>query len=115
MELKIVKKEFEKMQAEKPVEKVNQINNDEKMKLKDEEIKRLIFTRKLSVHNGIKLHEKIQKLESEIIGLKNNKTPSSLNTNLPFPCDKCESTFKTAGLLIGHVKSDHKKLPYKRP
>ena len=32
-------------------------------------------------------------------------------SKLTYPCDKCESTFKTAGLLVKHVKSQHENQP----
>ena len=35
---------------------------------------------------------------------------SSKGGELPSPCEKFTSTFKTAGLLIKHVKSQHENL-----
>ena len=88
-------------------EKGDKTKKDEEIKLKDEEIQRLTCTRKISVENGIRLHEKNRKLESEIKELKEKKGHSSTKNNLPYPCDKCDSNFKTPGLLLKHVKSNH--------
>ena len=89
--------------------------SEEQIKLKDEEIKNLNFTRKLSVENEVKLQRINQQLEMEVKDLKSKSKGSSKESQLPYPCDKCESTFKTAGLLIRHVKSQHENLPVSRP
>lgn len=87
----------------------------EEMKFKDEEIKRLTITRKISVENGTKLHERNKSLEKELKELKEKKNSLIPLKDLPYPCDKCDRTFKTAGLLVKHVKNDHENLPACRP
>ena len=96
-------------------DKVNEIKHKKEIKLKDEEISRLIVTRKICVENATKLQEKNRRLENEIKELKEKTNPSESEKHLPFPCDKCHLTFKTAGLLIKHVKTDHESLPRTRP
>jgi chromosome segregation ATPase len=86
----------------------------EQIKLKDDEIKNLNITRKLSADNEIKLRRINLQLEKEMKDLKSQSIGSSNQTQLPYPCDKCEATFKTAGLLIRHVKSEHQNLPVTR-
>lgn len=87
----------------------------EQIKLKDDEIKNLNITRKLIADNEIKLRRINLQLEKEVKDLKSQSIGSSKQSQLPYPCDKCESTFKTAGLLIRHVKSEHQNLPVTRP
>ena len=85
------------------------------MKKKDEEIKSLNLTRKVSLENTTKLQQLNQKLEKEIEEVKVRKNPPTKETKLAYPCDKFECTFRTAGLLIKHVKSDHEIMPVSRP
>ena len=68
------------------------------------------ITRKLSVDHVVKLEQINQQLEKEVEDLKRNKVLSKV-TELPYPCDKCDSTFKTAGLLVRHVKEKHGNQP----
>ena len=122
--LEVVKKDYEKLsETPKNTNKENQVlrvnlekksisekaaieNHDDQMKKKNEEIKSLILTRKVSVENATKLQHLNQTLEKEIEEIKVKNAPTK-ESKLPYPCDKCECTFRTAGLLIKHVKSDH--------
>ena len=89
-------------------------NHDDQMKKKNEEIKSSILTRKISVENETKLQQLNQTLEKEIEEIKVKNAPTK-ESKLPYPCHKCECTFKTAGLLIRHVKNDHENTPVYRP
>ena len=82
---------------------------EEKIKMKDNEIESLVLTRKVSLEYVGKLQKINQDLEQRMKDLK------SKETKLPFPCDRCDSTFQTAGKLIRHVKSEHENLPVLRP
>ena len=75
----------------------------------------MILTRKVSVENATKLQQLNQKLEKEIEEMRAKINLPTKESKLPYPCDKCECTFKTAGLLIRHVKSDHENMPVNRP
>ena len=88
---------------------------EEKLKIKNMEIKSLMFSRKVSVDNGMKLQRINQQLEKEVKDLKVKLKVSSKESKQPFPCDKCDSSYKTAGLLIRHVKTEHENLPASRP
>ena len=128
-----VKKEFEKLsenknkmnkenqalrvnlEEKKISEKADMENYDDQIKMKNQEIKSLILTRKICVENATKLQQVNQQLEKEIEELKLKKTAPNKESKLPYPCDKCDFTFKTAGLLIRHVKSDHENMPVFRP
>ena len=92
-------------------EKASLKSFEDQMKLKNEEIKSLGLTRKICVDNATKLQIANQKLENEIEELKLNKTAPIDDIKLPYPCDKCNSTFKSAALLIKHVKRDHGNTP----
>ena len=92
-------------------EKLNK--NEERLKLKDMEIKSLFLTRKVSVDNLVKLQKMNQNLEKENKDLK--KAEVVCKENLPFPCDKCVESFQTAGNLVKHVKNQHENLPNFRP
>ena len=92
-------------------EKLNK--NEERLKLKDMEIKSLFLTRKVSVDNLVKLQKMNQNLEKENKDLK--KAEVACKENLPFPCDKCVESFQTAGNLVKHVKNQHENLPNFRP
>ena len=80
--------------------------------LKYEEIKRLIL-KKNNLENGVHLQKNDEKLKTEMKKLKEKNKVSGCEKSLPFPCDKCNLTFKTAGILIKHVKSHHDLLPTK--
>ena len=73
------------------------------------------MTRKICVENATKLKAKIEKLEKELKELKEKGKPSNAEKDLPYPCDKCDDTYKTAGLLIKHVKDVHTNLLAYRP
>ena len=78
--------------------------------MKDKEIGSLTLTNRMSVENGTKLQKTNQQLEQELQELKIKNKTSSKDSELPYPCDKCSSTYKTAGLLIKHVKSEHEDM-----
>ena len=82
---------------------------EEKIKIKDNEIEGLVLTRKVSLEYVGKLQKINQDLEQRMKDLK------SKETKLPFPCDRCDSTFQTAGKLIRRMKSEYENLPVLRP
>ena len=94
----------------KPSEREKLDEYERKIKIKEKEIESLKITRKLSVDHVVKLEQINQQLEKEVEDLKRNKVLSKV-TELPYPCDKCDSTFKTAGLLVRHVKEKHGNQP----
>ena len=69
--------------------------------------------------NLTKLQKFNQQMQNEISDLKEkNKVNCKEQENeseLPYPCDKCNSSYKTAGLLVKHVKNEHENLPVPRP
>ena len=83
---------------------------DDKIKIKDEEIRSLAQSKRISVENETKLQKNNHLLQKEVQELKMKYKTSSTDGELLYPCDKCTSTFKTAGLLIKHVKSQHENL-----
>ena len=68
-----------------------------------------MFSLKVSVDNGKKLKLN-QQLEREVKDLKVKMKVVSAEGKQPFPCDKCDLSYKTAGLLIRH-----ENLPTTRP
>ena len=93
-------------QKEKIVE--NQINDLMKIiKEKDEEIESLYLTGKITVDNGTKLLEINKQLEKEVRELKTNCVKSNKDDELKYSCDKCDNSFKTAGLQRRHIKNEH--------
>ena len=89
--------------------------HEERLKIKDMEIKSLIFTRKISVDNASKLQRINIKIEKEIKDLKEKIRDDCTESALPYPCDKCDLTFQTTGLLVRHVRKEHQNLPGTRP
>ena len=75
----------------------------------------MVLTRKNSVDNATKLQIANQKLEKGMEKLKLNKTAPINEIKLPYPCDKCNFTFKTAALLIRQIKKEHGNTPLVRP
>jgi DNA repair exonuclease SbcCD ATPase subunit len=113
-ENKVLKVNLENMsKAEKAAIK----KSDDQIELKNQEIKSLTLTRKIGVESTVKLKQINEQLEKEIgeLKLKENVPNKESFPKLPYPCDKCESTFKSAGLLIKHVKSEHQNTPASRP
>ena len=126
--LKVADKELEKMgEIESQTKKTTEENNllkanlenakaaidkfDDILKMKDEEIRRLTLKENISEDHSI------QQSEEHFQEIKIKNITSSKDSEFPYPCDKCTSTFKTAGLLIKHVKSEHAiikacELPY---
>ena len=96
-------------------EKAAMVNYDDQIKMKNGEIKSLISSKNVSVENATKVQQLNQKLEKEIEEMKAKKDQPAKEIKLPYPCDKCECSFKSAGLLIRHVKSDHENMPGYRP
>ena len=92
------KRQIETLRLNAEQSKSDQMKRDG---LKYEEVKRLILKKN-------NLQENDEKIQTE----DKNKV-SGYEKSLPFPCDKCNLTFKTAGILIKHVKSDHDLLPTK--
>ena len=88
---------------EKEKDAMNKI--DDKIKMKDEEIRSLVLSKRIKVENETKLQKNNHLLQKEVQELKMKYKTSSTDGELLYPCDKCTSTFKTAGLLIKHVKS----------
>ena len=104
-----------KRSSENSYDKSMKESYEGQLRIKDMEIKSLISTRRVCVENASKLLKTNQKLENEIKDLKvNNKVPCKENEK-PYPCDKCDSTFKTASLLVKHVTREHEYLPFSRP
>ena len=87
------------------------------LKVKNLEIKSLTFSRKISVDNVTKLQRFNQELQQEIKDLKVQKKIACKEneSDNPYPCDKCNKNYKTAGLLVKHVKIEHENLPDTRP
>ena len=90
--------------------KENMDSFEQKIKVKDEKVKSLL----ISVDNFAKLKETNQKLEISNEDLK-KKMGEFKDAELPFPCDRCGLNFKTAGLLVKHVKTHHETMPRTRP
>jgi hypothetical protein len=86
-------------------------NVEDQVKLKNQEIKSLVLTRKISVDNATKPQIANKKLEKDMEELKLNKTSPIDEIKLPYPCDKWNFTFKSAALSIKHVKKEHGNTP----
>ena len=58
-----------------------------------------------------------QQLQQEIKDLKMHKklTYKDRESENPYPWDKCKKCYKSAGLLVRHVKDEHEPLPVTRP
>ena len=96
-------------------EKAAMENYDDQIKMKNGEIKSLILTKNVSVENATKVQQLNQKLEKEIEEMKAKKDQPAKEIKLPYPCDKCNFTFKTAALLIRQIKKEHGNTPVVRP
>ena len=127
MELKTLKEKENKITEEnkklkakteerkEPSDEFLKEEHEEQLKLKDMEIKSLMFTRKVCVDNASKLQKTNINLEKEIKDLKQKIEKDCTESVLPYPCDKCDLTYKTAGLLVRHVRKEHQNLPGTRP
>ena len=125
--LKVADKELEKMaEIESQTKKTTEENNclkanlekakvaidkfDDILKMKDEEIKSLTLTERISEESATFLDHSNQQLDQDFQYIKMKNITTSKDSELPYPCDKCTSTFKTAGLLIKHVQNEHTSL-----
>lgn len=104
----LLKANLEKVKSSQ-TEKQNEL--EETIEVKNKELKTLINTRKLSVEQLVRLQERNQKLEEELRDLKKFKAVHE-KTEMPYLCDKCSCTFRTAGLLVKHVENQHPARKY---
>ena len=125
--VKVTKKDFKEKSESQKIKEIKTVNMkilDENylLKAKLEDAKSSLKVGKEDFENQTKIKESevknlkeiIQKLENRVQVVE-KKEAMCKEIQLPFPCDKCESTFQTAGLLVVHVKNQHRTMPLSRP
>ena len=89
-----------KLETNKSLLKEEKAEFEEYVRVKDKKVKNLL-------EFNCQLETQVKDLEKKEVLCK--------NITLPYPCDKCESAFQTAGLLVKHVQKKHENMPVPRP
>ena len=78
--------EINLLRANLEKEKASIDDDDDGIKMKDDEIRSLTLTIRISVENATTLHKNNQQLEQDIQELKMKNKTSSKDSELPYPC-----------------------------